>query len=799
MSVSHYFDTMDYGPAPESDTDARAWLARHSDGFGHFINGAFTPATAGSLFDTNEPATGKPLARITQGTQADVDAAVAAARAAQENWHAIGGHARARHLYSLARMVQRHARLFAVVEALDNGKPIRETRDIDVPLVARHFYHHAGWAQLQEREFADQVPVGVIGQIVPWNFPLLMLAWKIAPALALGNTVVLKPAEFTPLSALLFAELAAQAGLPAGVLNVVTGDGATGAAIVAHPDVNKIAFTGSTDVGRLIREKTAGSGKSLTLELGGKSPFIVFDDADIDAAIEGVVDAIWFNQGQVCCAGARLLVQEGIAQDFYARLKRRMGNLRAGTPLDKTIDIGSLIAPSQHERVRKLVEIGVKEGATCYQPDISMPVGGSFFPPTLLTNVHPASTVASEEIFGPVLVAMTFRTHDEALAIANNSRYGLAASVWSETIGLALAVAPALKAGVVWINSTNLFDAGVGFGGVRESGFGREGGREGCYEYMKPRAWAKRVARKAADAGKTAAAIVDSVAASASLPMVDRTAKLYVGGKQARSDGEQSLGVFGANGKLAGEVGLGNRKDIRNAVAAAHAAASWSATTPHRRAQALYYLAENLSARAEGFAARLVELTGVTLDAASKEVAQSISRLFAYGAWADKYEGAVHVPPMRGVALAMVEPIGVVGVVCPDESPLLAFVSLVAPLLAMGNRVVVVPGSRHALIATDFYQVLETSDLPGGVINIVTGAPATLLPTLAEHDDVDAVWTFGDAALSATTERLSTGNLKRTLVDYGLATDWNDDLAAEGPVWLRHATQIKNVWVPYGE
>ncbi len=798
-SIKHYFDTMDYGPAPESDTDARAWLARHSDGFGHFINGAFTPATAGALFDTSEPATGKPLARITQGTQLDVDAAVAAARAAQENWFAIGGHARARHLYALARMVQRHARLFAVVEALDNGKPIRETRDIDVPLVARHFYHHAGWAQLQEREFADQVPLGVIGQIVPWNFPLLMLAWKIAPALALGNTVVLKPAEFTPLSALLFAELAAQAGLPAGVLNVITGDGATGAAIVAHPDVNKIAFTGSTDVGRLIREKTAGSGKSLTLELGGKSPFIVFDDADIDAAIEGVVDAIWFNQGQVCCAGARLLVQEGIAQDFYARLKRRMGTLRAGTPLDKTIDIGSLIAPSQHERVRKLVEIGVKEGATCYQPDISMPVGGSYFPPTLLTNVHPASTVASEEIFGPVLVAMTFRTHDEALSIANNSRYGLAASVWSETIGLALAMAPALKAGVVWINSTNLFDAGVGFGGVRESGFGREGGREGCYEYLKPRAWARRVARKAASTEKTVAAVLDSVAASASLPLVDRTAKLYVGGKQARADGEQSLGVFGANGKLAGEVGLGNRKDIRNAVAAAHAAASWSATTPHRRAQALYYLAENLSARAAEFAARLVELTGVSPEAANNEVGQSISRLFAYGAWADKYEGAVHVPPMRGVALAMVEPVGVVGVICPDESPLLAFVSLLAPLLAMGNRVVIVPSTRHALIATDFYQVLETSDLPGGVVNIVTGAQATLLPTLAEHDDVDAVWTFGDAALSATTERLSTGNLKRTLVDYGLATDWNDGQAAEGPVWLRHATQIKNVWVPYGE
>ena len=793
MSVSHYFDTMDYGPAPESDTDARAWLARHGDGFGHFIDGAFTPVAAGTLFETQEPATGKVLARVTQGTAADIDTAVAAARAAQSGWFAIGGHARARHLYALARMVQRHARLFAVVEALDNGKPLRETRDIDVPLVSRHFYHHAGWAQLQEREFADQVPVGVIGQIVPWNFPLLMLAWKIAPALALGNTVVLKPAEFTPLSALLFAELAAQAGLPPGVLNIVTGDGATGAALVAHPDVNKIAFTGSTDVGRQIRDRTAGTGKSLTLELGGKSPFIVFDDADIDAAVEGVVDAIWFNQGQVCCAGARLLVQEGIAEDFYARLKQRMGRLRAGGPLDKTIDIGSLIAPSQHERVRKLVDLGIAEGAVCYQPDIDLPAGGSYFPPTLLTDVHPASTVGREEIFGPVLVAMTFRTHDEALTLANNSRYGLAASVWSETIGLALAVAPALKAGVVWINSTNLFDAGVGFGGYRESGYGREGGREGCYEYLKPRAWAGRVPRSAAPAEPPRPSGTGFPAP------IDRTAKLYIGGKQARSDGEQSVGVFGADGRVAGEVGLGNRKDIRNAVAAAHAAAAWSGTTAHRRAQALYYLAENLSARAAEFAARIAALTGVPASAAAAEVELSIARLFSYGAWADKYEGVVHTPPMRGAALAMVEPLGVVGVVCPDEAPLLALVSLVAPLVAMGNRVVVVPSARYPLLATDFYQVLETSDLPGGVVNIVTGASATLLDTLAAHDDVDAVWAFGDAALSTAAERLSTGNLKRTLVDYGLATDWQDPLAAEGPAWLRQATQVKNIWIPYGE
>jgi aldehyde dehydrogenase (NAD+) len=805
-NVARYFDTMDYGPAPESDTDARQWLARHAEGFGHFIDGRFTATSAGALFETAEPATGQRLARIAQGNAQDVDAAVAAARAAQPGWLALGGHGRARHLYALARMVQRHARLLAVVEALDNGKPIRETRDLDVPLVARHFYHHAGWAQLQEREFADQVPLGVVGQIIPWNFPLLMLAWKIAPALALGNTVVLKPAEFTPLSALLFAELAAQAGLPAGVLNVVTGDGATGAALVAHEGVDKIAFTGSTDVGRLIREATAGSGKSLTLELGGKSPFIVFDDADIDAAVEGVVDAIWFNQGQVCCAGSRLLLQEGIAADFIERLKRRMQSLRVGSPMDKAIDMGSLIDPTQLERVRALVATGVREGASCFQAPGALPPGGSFFAPTLLTNVHPASTVATEEIFGPVLVTMTFRTPDEAVALANNTRYGLAASVWSETIGLALGIAPQLQAGVVWVNATNLFDAGVGFGGYRESGYGREGGREGCYEYMKPRAWAERKPRTAAMTAVAAAATQaanetpgEAPKAQARLPAIDRTAKLFVGGKQVRPDGELSHPVFAANGQRIGEVGTGNRKDIRNAVAAARSAAGWSSATPHRRAQALYYLAENLSARADEFAARIASLTGLAARAAQAEVDASVSRLFAYGAWADKYEGTVHVPPLRGVALATVEAMGVVGVVCPDEAPLLSFVSLFAPLMAMGNRTVIVPSEKHPLIATDFYQVLETSDLPAGVINLVTGPAAGLAQTLAEHDDVDALWAFGAKELSRNAERLSAGNLKRTLVDHGLATDWHDAACAEGALFLRHATQVKNIWIPYGE
>ncbi len=794
MCVARYFDEMSYGPAPEADTEARAWLKRHEAGFGHFIGGTFVTPEGGQYFDAVDPSTGNILGRVAQGGADDVDKAGAAARKAQGPWAKLPGHARARHLYALARAVQRNARLLAVVEAIDNGKPIRETRDIDVPQVARHFYYHAGWAQLQASEFADQVPVGVVGQIIPWNFPLLMLAWKVAPALALGNTVVLKPAEFTSLTALLFAEIATEAGLPAGVLNVVTGDGSTGATLVGHGGIDKIAFTGSSEVGKLIREKTAGSGKSLTLELGGKSPFIVFDDADIDGAVEGVVDAIWFNQGQVCCAGSRLLVQEGIAETFLARLKRRMATLRVGMPLDKCIDMGAIVAPVQLERIKSLVATGVAEGAELFQPNIDLPKGGSFYPPTLLSNVHTAATVAREEIFGPVLVSMTFRTPDEAVMLANNTRYGLSASVWSETIGLALDIAPKLQAGVVWINATNLFDAAVGFGGYRESGYGREGGKEGAFEYLKPKAWSGRKARVGSGA------VAEEVAVGGfDMPALDRTAKLFGGGKQARPDGNYSRAILSPKGVKVGEVGEGNRKDIRNAVAAARSAEGWGRATAHNRAQILYYLAENLSARAAEFAGRIAAMTGVSKAKAEAEIEACISRLFSYGAWADKFEGTVHTPPLRGVALAMNEPIGVVGVICPDEAPLLAFISLVAPLIAMGNRVVAVPSERHPLAVTDFYQIIETSDVPAGVINIVTGAARDLTKTLTEHDDVDALWVFGTKENATLAEKLSVGNLKRLLVDHGLLTDWFDGQAAEGPILLRHAVQVKNIWIPYGE
>src|SRR5271167_2297986 len=473
--------TMDYGPSPEGSEHVRAWLEEHASGFGLFINGVFTRPR--DLFDVFNPASGERIARATQGSPADVDAAVAAARKAQAKWAALSGFERSKHLYALARHVQKRERFLSVLETIDNGKPIRESRDIDIPLVARHFYHHAGWASLVDSEFPGTKPVGVCGQIIPWNFPLLMLAWKLAPALAAANTVVLKPAEYTPLTALAFAEICVEAGLPAGVVNIVTGDGATGATLVAHPGVDKIAFTGSTEVGRAIRKATAGAGKKLSLELGGKSPFVVFEDADLDSAVEGLVDAIWFNQGQVCCAGSRLLIAESVAETVYAKLRARMANLRLGDPLDKSTDVGAIVAPVQLERIRRLMREGEKEGLEFFRANESVPDRGCFYPPTLLTGVDPASVLAREEIFGPVLVATTFRTPDEAVALANNTRYGLAASVWTENVNRALEVAARIKAGVVWINSTNMFDAASGFGGYRESGFGREGGREGLSEY----------------------------------------------------------------------------------------------------------------------------------------------------------------------------------------------------------------------------------------------------------------------------------------------------------------------------
>jgi aldehyde dehydrogenase (NAD+) len=794
MSIAEKFVSMEYGPAPEDPKEALAWLERHGRRFGLFIDGAWREPAAGEYFETHDPSNGERLASVGQGGAADIEAAVRAARTAFPKWRALSPHARARYLYALARLVQKHSRLLAVLETMDNGKPIRESRDIDIPLVARHFYYHAGWAQLLEQEFPEHEPCGVVGQIIPWNFPLLMLAWKIAPALATGNTVVLKPAEFTPLSALLFAELCQEAGLPAGVVNIVTGDGSTGEALVKHPDVDKIAFTGSTEVGRAIRGATAASHKRLSLELGGKSPFIIFEDADLDSAVEGLVDGIWFNQGQVCCAGSRLLMQESIAEVLISKIQTRMSSLRIGAPLDKAIDIGAIVAQVQLDRIQRMVAQGVAEGATCWQPQVALPSRGFYYPPTLLSNVHPTSIVAQQEIFGPVLAAMTFRTPKEAVELANNTVYGLASCVWSESINVALHVASQLKAGVVWVNCTNMFDAACGFGGYRESGYGREGGREGLLEYMEPK-WFKHAPKLPAATGNAVAQPEEST--ETSTPAIDRTVKLYIGGKQARPDSGYSMEVRSSDGRLLGEAPLGNRKDIRNAVEAAHNARAWSRATAHNRAQVLYYFAENLAQRREEIVHRLAAVVGEKQ--ATAEIDRGIERIFSYAAWADKFDGTVHSPPFRNVAIAMNEPIGTVGVICPTDAPLLGFLSLVLPLLAVGNTVVAVPSEKYPLVTSDLYQVFDTSDLPGGAINIVTGYASQLLKTLAEHDDVDAIWCYGNEATVAAAKAMSVGNLKQVWTNEGRVIDWFDAKQGEGHWFLEHATQVKNIWVPYGE
>ncbi|WP_395657610.1 aldehyde dehydrogenase family protein [Nocardioides sp.] len=472
----------EYAPAPESRS-----VVDIKPSYGLFVGGEFVDGH-GTSFKTISPATEEVLAEVAEADDADVDAAVKAARKAYDKvWSRMPGRERAKYLYRIARIIQERSRELAVLESLDNGKPIKESRDVDIPTVAAHFFYYAGWADKLEHagRGTDPRPLGVAGQVIPWNFPLLMLAWKIAPALACGNTVVLKPAETTPLTALLFAEICQQADLPPGVVNIVTGAGATGQALVAHPDVDKVAFTGSTEVGKAIARTVAGTSKRVTLELGGKAANIVFDDAPIDQAVEGIVDGIFFNQGHVCCAGSRLLVQESVYDDLLERLKRRMSTLRMGDPLDKNTDIGAINSGEQLKRIRELSEVGDTEGAERWEVACDLPTQGFWFPPTIFTGVSQAHRIAREEIFGPVLSVLTFRTPAEAVEKANNTPYGLSAGVWTDKGSRILAMADRLRAGVVWANTFNKFDPTSPFGGFKESGYGREGGRHGLEAYLK--------------------------------------------------------------------------------------------------------------------------------------------------------------------------------------------------------------------------------------------------------------------------------------------------------------------------
>ena len=678
-----------------------------------------------------------------------------------------------------------HSRFLSVLETIDNGKPIRETRDIDIPLVARHFYYHAGWAKKIDTK--THKPIGVIGQIIPWNFPLLMMAWKIAPAIAAGNTVVLKPAEFTSLSALYFAELCQKARIPKGVINIITGDGSTGELITAHADTKKIAFTGSTEVGKKIIQSTATKEKKLTMELGGKSPFIVFEDADLDSAVEGVVDAIWFNQGQVCCAGSRLLVQESVEKIFIRKLKARMEKLRVGNPLDKSIDIGAIVAPVQLKKIQSIVKKGEKEGSKLWQPSWACPTDGLFYPPSIFTNVSPSSFIAQVEIFGPVLSVLSFRTPSEAVSIANNTPYGLAASIWSENINLALDIAPKIKAGVIWINSTNLFDAACGFGGYKESGFGREGGIEGIRAYQDsslpeiPNVSKKIIKNKV------------------ELPSIDTTPKLYVGGKQKRPDSGYSFNQLSAQKEFICDIARANRKDVRDTVEAASKSKIGSLNN-FNRSQILFYLAENLSQRKETFVNLLMSISGVSKNQALKEFEDSCERIFYYASMADKFEGNIHNPPMRGLTLAVKESIGVVASIMNDHQPLLSISTVISSLFANGNASIVVPSEKTSLIATSLYQVFETSDIPPGSINILTTKTNELNDTLSQHENIHGIWAFsGDAKVRSSIINGTVFNLKRYWCPKNINVDWSNTSEEFLNAFLYEGSQVKNIWIPYGE
>ena len=779
------FKNISYGPAPEDSKEVYSWIKKLSIPNKIFINNKFIKSSGNKKLNIINPSNKKNIGKLAVSSKKDVDLAVKAAKNAFPKWSKLSPFERSKYLYALARMIQKNSRFLSVLETIDNGKPIRETRDIDIPLVVRHFYYHAGWSAKDTS--SKNKPIGVIGQIIPWNFPLLMLAWKVAPALATGNTVVLKPAEYTSLTALFFAELCQKANIPEGVVNIVTGDGSTGQHITNHKDIKKIAFTGSTEVGKKIIHHNSDPDRKLTMELGGKSPFIVFEDADLDSAVEGIVDAIWFNQGQVCCAGSRLLIQESIEKLFIKKLKKRMEKLRVGNPLDKSIDIGAIVAPVQLQQINQLVKKAEKEGNKLWQPSWSCPTDGLFYPPSLFTNVTPASFIAQVEIFGPVLTSLSFRTPSEAVEIANNTPYGLAASIWSENINLALDIAPKIKAGVIWINSTNLFDASCGFGGYKESGFGREGGSEGIRAYTNYQLPILKKKRKTSN----------KINIKSSL--IDKTPKLYIGGKQKRPDSGYSLSIYDYKNKFICDIPYANRKDVRDCVEIASKVKNKQLSN-FNRSQILFYLAENLQGHENNFIELLTSLIGLEKQEALKEFNNSKERIFYYASMADKFEGNIHNPPIRGLTLAVKEPIGVMTSILYDQFPLLSLVTVLASNFASGNANIILPGEKTSLIALEMYKLLDTSDIPAGYINFLTTKQNNLNKILSEHENIDGIWLFSED----NTERKlimnnSVSNLKRFWCPKSKNINWLNNEEYFLNEFLHESSQIKNIWIPYGE
>ena len=667
----------DYAPAPESRS-----IVDIESNYGLFIGGSFTEPTSGEFFKTINPATEEVLSEVAEAGQADVDAAVAAARRAYDKtWSKMSGKDRAKYIFRIARLIQERSRELAVLETLDNGKPIRESRDVDLPLVAAHFFYHAGWAD--KLEFAGYGPdpksLGVAAQVIPWNFPLLMLAWKVAPALACGNTVVLKPAETTPLTALAFADICQQAGLPPGVVNIITGAGETGRMLVEHPDVDKVAFTGSTEVGKAIQRAVAGTKKKLTLELGGKAANIVFDDAPIDQAIEGIVNGIYFNQGHVCCAGSRLLLQESIADEALASLKRRLTTLRLGDPLDKNTDIGAINSSMQLSKIEELTAAGEAEGAERWSPTCPIPDKGFWFPPTLFTNVTQAHRIAREEIFGPVLSVLTFRTPEEAVAKANNTPFGLSAGIWTE------------KGSRIFMDGEP--DArrdrlGQHLQQIRS----REPLRRLQGVGLRPRGWSARFGC-VPQRGGSVMSRVD----------VRKTHKLFIGGAFPRSESGRTYEVTDSKEQFLANMALASRKDARDAVLAARSAvAKWSAATAYNRGQVLYRIAEVMEGRREQFISEVSDSEGVSSRKAGAHVDAAIDRWVWYAGWADKYAQVIgNTNPVAGpfFNFSVPEPTGVVAAVAPQDASILGLVSVVAPIIVTGNAVIVMPSSSRPIPA----------------------------------------------------------------------------------------------------
>ncbi len=787
----------EYAPAPES-----AAIGRLRDRYQMFVGGRFVDGR-GDDVKTINPATEEPLATISTASTSDIDDAVSAARTAFDGpWSRLTPAQRGTYLFRIARGIAERSRELAVVETLNNGKPIKESRDVDVPTASAHFFHHAGWAD--KLGFAGYGPVvrplGVAGQVIPWNFPLLMAAWKIAPALAAGNTVVIKPAETTPLSILVLAEIIADADLPPGVVNIVTGAGDIGAALVNHPGIDKVAFTGSTEVGRQIQASLAGTGRKITLELGGKAANIIFDDAPIDQAVEGIVNGIFFNQGHVCCAGSRLLVQESVADEVIGKLRARIATLRVGDPMDKNTDIGAINSATQLSTIRSLTEAGDAEGAVRWTSPCPLPDRGFYFAPTVFTNVSQSMRIAREEIFGPVLSVLTFRTPDEAVTKANNTPYGLSAGVWTEKGSRILGMASALRAGVVWANTFNRFDPTAAFGGYKESGFGREGGRAGLAAYLdtddEPRMLEAAESVPVdlltgpddpAEAEPAAADVSDRVA-------VTKTYKLFIGGAFPRSEsGRTYPATGGVGGSIRANVAQGSRKDARDAVVAARKAfGSWSRATAYNRGQVLYRVAEMLEGRRSEF----VDLLGGG-PANGRVVNAAIDRWVHHAGWTDKLAAAFgSANPVAGpfFSFSTPEPTGVVAAVAPPEDPLLGLVSVLAPIITSGNTCVLLASQTAPLAAVTLAEVLATSDLPGGVVNVLTGDPLEMAPHLAAHADVNALDLTGVApAARVDLERAAAGTVKRVY-----SPGPQDFLRMPGTARLRAFLEIKTVWHPTG-